>query len=176
MSENDMADLRREVARRLNEALGGKTVDMMEGVKPRLPHMIGATPLDEVVDPEHFSDTLIDPSHDFWDDYYEDISTEGKATEELITAIESLREQDLFRMIRPYGEEAGIIYCEVDDPDQYEIVPNPTSIETVCKSCGESTTTRPNLVLTNGHYHLTFTIDCEHCDFTSTFERNLIRA
>lgn len=176
MSQNNMADLRREVARRLNKTLDGKTVDMMEGVTPRLPHMIGATPLDKVVDPQDFSDTLIDPSHKFWDNYYRDISTEGKATEELITAIETLREQDLFRMVRPYGTEGGIIYCEVDDPDQYKVMPDPNQYHTTCKSCGETAYASPNLVLTNGHYHLKFTIDCEYCDFTSTFERNLIRA
>lgn len=176
MSESNMSDLRREVAIRLKESLDGETIDMMEGIKPRLPHMIGATPLDEVVDPEHFSDTLIDPSHDFWDDYYKDIRTESKSTEEIVTAINTLREQELFRMVYPYGEDGGIVYCEVDDPRQSRMISQDMSLATICKSCGEGLSTSPHLAVNGGYYYLKFTVDCENCDFKSTFEQNLIKS
>lgn len=175
MSETTMRDLRKEVARRLMQTLDGKIIDTIEGVKPRLPHMLGATPLDEVHDPDYISGTLIDPSHDFWDDYYKEVNTEHKSTEELITAIETLREQNLFRMEQPFGEEGGIKYCEVDDPDQYKIDPTPEPFETTCKSCGEVTHTSPSLVLVRDSYHLKVTIDCENCDYRQQHTRNLVR-
>lgn len=169
-----MADLRVYVAKRLHDALHGRTVDMMQAVTPELEHMLGLADIGEVAGPGHREGSILKPDHEFWDEYVNaDVRTERAATEEVITAIESLREDDLFRMTYPYGEEGGIAYIEVDDPRQTSFTEN--SLGAICKSCGEPLSPSPNLVLTNGYYYLKASIDCDSCDYQTTVSRKLIR-
>lgn len=166
---NTMGDLRQEVASRLRNTLDGKEIDMMENVTPRLPHMIGVTPLGKVHDPNNEEMTLMDTQHQFWEEYEEDIRTKNQVTEKLETAVRSLREDDIFTITHPYGEEAEIIYCEVDK----ESADN--NMQTSCKECGAPVTAQPNLTEDTGHYYLTFSIDCSKCDFSGLYQQNLQR-
>lgn len=165
---NTMADLREEVASRLRNSLHGREIDMMETSYPGIPHMLGITPIDKVHDPHNEEMTLLDTQHPFWENYEEDVRTKNKATEKIETAIRSLKEDDIFRMTYPYGEEADIIYVEVD-----KLQSDGDNIQTSCKECGEPVTTNPSLDQNRATYHLTFSIRCEECGYTATFGRSL---
>lgn len=167
---NTMVDLRKEVASRLRNALHGKEIDTFRNGTPRLPHMLGITPINKVHDPLNEEDTLLDTSHTFWQEYDKTIETPNQAKEEIETAIRSLKRDGLFQMTYPYGEEAEIIYVEVEEPTTEE-----NSMKTSCKECGTGVITAPSLVLLRGSYHLKFSIDCPECDFSGNYIRNLIR-
>ncbi len=172
---NTMADLRQEVASRLRNTLHGKEIDTYRNTayrngNPELPHMLGITPLNKVHDPMNEDGTLLDTQHPFWQEYEEDISTLNEVKEKIETAIRSLKRDGVFRMTYPYGEEAEIVYIEVD-----RIQTEENSMKTSCKECGTGVTTAPSLVLIKGSYHLKFSIDCPQCDFSGEYIRNLIR-
>lgn len=165
---NTMADLREEVASRLRNSMHGREIDMMESVKPRVPHMLGITPLGKIHDPQNEEMTLMDTRHPFWQEYEEDISTKNQVMEKIETAIRSLKEDNIFRMNYPYGEEAEVIYIEVDKLQQMD-----STMKTTCAECGAILTAQPNLVEDGDYYTLTFSLDCDVCDFNKTVEQRL---
>ncbi len=167
-----MVDLRREVANRLRAALHGREIDMVEELKPRLPHMLGITPLGNVHDPKNEQMTLLDPQHHFWEDYEEDIQTKRSCREKIQTAIHSLKEDDLFRMTYPYGEEAEVVYVEVDRPTIHR---RPQEIQTSCAECDSDIAAEPNLLLRSGSYYLRFSLDCPDCEFSRVVQHPLHR-
>lgn len=167
---NTMADLREEVASRLRNSMHGREIDMMETVKPRVPHMLGITPLGKVHDPKNEEMTLLDTKHPFWQDYEEDVRTKNQVMEKIETAIRSLKEDNIFRMNYPYGEEAEVIYVEVE-----KLQPTANDMKTSCKECGTILTAQPNLTQDRGHYYLKFSIDCPDCEFAGVYEQNLHR-
>ena len=167
---NTMADLREEVASRLRNSMHGREIDMMETVKPRVPHMLGITPLNKVHDPKNEEMTLLDTKHPFWQDYEEDIRTKNQVMEKIETALRSLKEDNIFRMTYPYGEEADVIYVEVE-----KLQPTANDMKTSCVECGTILTAQPNLSQEGNHYILKFSIDCPDCEFSGLYEQNLIR-
>lgn len=164
---NTMADLREEVASRLRNSMHGREIDMMESVKPHVPHMLGITPLGKIHDPQNEEMTLLDTKHQFWQDYEEPVTTKNKVMEKIQTAIRSLKEDDIFRMNYPYGEEAEVIYVEVE-----KLHPSSNTIKTTCAECGAIISTQPDLVEQNGHYRMRFSLDCHKCDFSRMLEQN----
>jgi len=167
---NTMEDLREEVASRLRNSLHGREIDMMETVRPRIPHMLGVTPLGKVHDPKNEEMTLLDPQHPFWQSYEDDVRTKNQLSSKVQTAIRSLKEDGVFRMNYPYGEEAEVVYVEVD-----KLHPTANAMNTSCKECGATVMTQPNLEEELGRYHLKFTIDCPECDFTSSYSQPLFK-
>lgn len=167
---NTMADLRQEIATRLRNSLHGREIDTMDTVTPRVPHMLGVTPLGKVHDPNNEEMTLMDTQHPFWQEYEEDIRTKNKLMEKIETAIRSLKEDNIFKITYPYGEEADIMYCEVE-----KLSSTNNDIKTTCKECGALLTTQPDLVENDGYYHLSFSIDCPECEFAASLKRKLIR-
>lgn len=168
MTKTTMADLRREVARRLRDTLHGEEIDTMEKGMPELPHMLGIVTIGAISTPEAEKDSLLDCDHEFWSDYYEDVNTKGKAKREIQTAMRSLKEDNVFRVSTPYGEEAGIWYCEVGDIDE-----TPNRMVTMCEDCSESIPTEPQINHSSGRYSLTFELNCPNCDFSESFGANL---
>lgn len=166
---NTMKDLRKEVASRLRNSLHGREIDMIEEVRPRLPHMLGITPLNKVHDPQNEEGTLLDTDHQFWQDWHKSVETKAEASRNIETAIHSLSEDGVFRMTYPYGEEAEIAYVEVD-----KIESDDTNIlQTSCKNCDTLVRTVPNLLQKGKHYYINVTVDCPECEFSGTFERSL---
>lgn len=174
-SEKTMYDLRVRVAERLRDTLHGRTVDMMQAVKPRLPHMLGFVDIGEVVDPNMIDGTLIDPNHEFWDDYYVDVRTRNASKDELITSIDSLKETDHFRMVYPHGEDAGIVYVEVDCPDETGEGVLEEQFTTTCSECNSSLLAAPSLVLHEDSYYVKASITCDECEYSQEFGRRLTR-
>ncbi len=167
---NTMADLRREVAKRLRDTLHGREIDTMEKGMPGLPHMLGIVTIGAISTEKAEKGSLLDCYHEFWNAYYEDVKTKGKAKSEIESAMRSLKEDEIFRVSTPYGEEAGIWYCEVGDIDA-----KPNKMSTVCTDCGESIPTEPELKHTHGRYTLEFSLDCPECDFSGTYESIVTR-
>lgn len=166
-----MADLRREVASRLRNALHGREIDMMEK-RVEVPHMLGVTPIGKIHDPQNEEMTLLDTHHPFWKDYDGEIDTKSKVMEEIETAIRSLKKDDIFRMTYPYGEEAEVTYIEVDEVESVE------SQTTACTECGEDipyTIGIKELSQEFDGYSLSVNLDCSSCDFAGTFESTLTR-
>ena len=129
MSVNTMADLRRQVALRLSNALHGRTIEDETDVE--LPHMLGITPLGEMHEPKNEERTLLDPSFPFWDDYERDIDTLNKAREEIEKAIRLLREDGTFTKMYPFEDE-DVVYIEVDE------VTESNSSDVSCPECGSN--------------------------------------
>lgn len=158
-----MADLRREVAQRLHETLHGREIDTMEKGMPKLPHMLGIVTIGAISTPKAIKGSILDPNHSFWDEYYKDITAPNAAEREVESAVRSLKKDNIFQITMPYGEDAGIWYCEVRDVDH-----PPNEMVTTCAECGSSITTQPRLTLDNGRYLLNFRLDCPECEFRDT--------
>jgi len=167
---NTMADLRREVAVRLRNSLHGREIDMMESVKPTLPHMLGITPVGKEHDPDNEEMTLLDTRHEFWQDYVEEVLSERTAKEKIETAVRSLKEEGTFRMTYPYGEEAEVVYVEVDD-----VVSEETPLSADCAECGSVTTAVPRLTNKGSTYALRVSVSCDECGFSATYDANMVR-
>lgn len=168
--ENTMADLRREVAIRLRDALHGRQVDMEQDIVPKIPHMLGITGLGNVHDPTTERHTLMDPSHHFWEEYDDTVETKNAVMEKLESAISSLRQDEHFTMTHPYGEEAGVIYCEIDVPDE---ATSEETLQTSCKNCDTLVTTDLNLLQRGNSYNISVSIDCPDCGFSQKYGRTL---
>jgi hypothetical protein len=148
----------------------GREIDMMESVKPSIPHMLGITPLNKTHDPANEEMSLLDTKHPFWSEYQDDIQTRREVTEKIETAIRSLKEDDIFRMTYPYGEEAEIIYVEVDTLETTEN----NMLQTSCKECHSPLTADLLLTQTRGSYQLSVSLDCDECGFSKKYARNMI--
>lgn len=163
-----MADLRREVAKRLRETLHGREIDTMERGMPELEHMLGIVTIGAISTPEAEKGSLLDPEHEFWSGYYEDVNTKNGVRGEIESAMHSLKDDNILRISTPYGEEAGIMYVEVGDIEE-----TPNRMVTVCTECGESIPTEPELKHSYGMYSLSFSLDCPECDFSEVLGMNL---
>lgn len=172
---NTMADLREECAIRLRDTLHGREIDMLENTV-QTPHMLGITPIGAIHTDKVERGTLMDPQHQFWQDFEEDIRTIGEVHRKIESAIRSLRKDDVFRMTYPYGEEADIVYCEVDEMGNR----GATLLPTTCHGCGESIEVPLELGYEpgyneSGHYSMEVEINCPHCDFSRLLRGNLHR-
>jgi hypothetical protein len=157
---NTMSDLRKEVARRLRDTLHGREIDTMKRGKPEVPHMLGVVTLGAISTPEAESGTILDPDHGFWSEYYDDVKTKNGVLREIQSAMHSLKEDNIFRVTTPYGEDAGIMYVEVD-----EIAESPDPLSAACKECGTDVMTEMQISLNCNEYSVIFNIDCPNCAF-----------
>lgn len=171
---NTMADLRRECAELLRETLHGKEIDMMRNTV-RLPHMLGVTPIGAIHSRRAEEGTILDVEHEFWQDFEEEITTRGQVKRRVESAVRSLREDDVLRMTHPYGEDADIVYCEVDTMDER----GKLSLTTECAGCSETIDAQLSLNYDEGveealnHYYLQVDIDCPYCEYSSVRESAL---
>lgn len=172
---NTMADLRRECARRLRQSLHGREIDTLEN-NVETEHMLGIVPIGAISTPQVTAGTILDPKHEFWENFEEDVTTENGVKRRIESAIRSLRKDNVFRMTYPYGEEADIIYCEVDRLDSA----GDNSLPTHCAECGKVIDAEFALDCSTGYgdkpaYLFVFTINCPYCDFSQKLETNLER-
>lgn len=165
--ENTMADLREEVASRLRNALHGREIDMMER-HVGLPHMLGITPIGKFHDPQVEEMTLLDTEHPFWQNYHKEVDGPDQAAQEIQTAIRSLKVDDVFRMTYPYGEEAEVVYIEVDKLNRNR------GMTTDCHKCGETIDLDVNVPNDDLGYYFQAVIDCPHCGYYGEYEQRLI--
>ncbi len=172
---NTMKDLRRAVQARLHETLDGKELDMMEGITPKIPHMLGITSLNAVH--THYSEdgTLLDPTSDFWQNYEEDVNTKSGCHRKIESAIRSLKKDGLMNVTYPYGVEADIIYCEVEPVDDKTSITDTlgTTIESSCPECGTDLNPSPLLDLYSGSAQLKVSVKCEACEFSASYGTTL---
>lgn len=165
---NTMADLRREVAQRLRKTLHGKEIDTIEMGMPEMPHMLGIVTIGAISTPQAVKGSIMDCDHEFWDEYHEEVNTNNKAKKEIKSAMHSLKEDNIFRVTTPYGDDAGIWYCEVGTIDE-----RPTQMKTVCTNCQAPINTSPELKHAYGRYRLAFSLECPSCDFSDTISTSL---
>jgi hypothetical protein len=140
----------------------------MERGMPELPHMLGIVTIGAISTDKAIKGSLLDVNHEFWESYYEDVNTQTAVKNEIESAIRSLKEDGVFRVSTPYGDDAGIWYCEVGDIDE-----DPNRMVTVCTECGSSIPTEPELKHSYGRYSLVFDLDCPDCDFERTIGTQL---
>lgn len=166
---NTMADLRRECSQRMRRALHGREIDVLDN-PVKTPHMLGIVPVGGISTRKAEEETLLDPNHEFWVEYEKEITTKNAAKQEIESAIRSLRKDDIFRMTYPYGEEADIIYCEVDEIE----LSSDTLLPTHCTKCDEKIDATLGIA-EDGGYEISVEIDCPHCEYSSVLESNLVR-
>lgn len=168
---NTMADLRRECANRLRRSLHGREIDTLENTI-EMAHMLGIVPIGAISTRKAEEGTLLDPEHDFWQEFDGEIRTKNEARRRVQSAIRSLKKDGTFRMTHPYGEEADIVYCEVDEVQQSGDVLLPTT----CAECNEEIEAPLSLECTDsGSYEIATRVDCPYCDFSSVMSRLLQR-
>lgn len=172
---NTMADLRERCATRMRKALHGREIDTLEN-SVQIPHMLDITPIGAIHTRKVEEGTIMDPDHRFWQEFEEGVKTEGSVRRKIESAIRSLRKDDIFRMTYPYGEEADIVYCEVDEMGDRGTPLLPTT----CHDCGESIEVPLELNYREGHdnrgtYTLDANLDCPHCGFSRLMGSNLTR-
>lgn len=168
---NTMEDLKREVVYRLRETLHGEEIDTLENDMPTLEQMLGIAPIGEQKKPGDIEGTILSANHDFWNLYYKDVLTIMDAKEEVESAIHLLKDDGIFNVSTPYGEEAGIWYCEVDTIDNRDY----DGYTTECVDCGASINADSELVQMRGAYKLRFEIDCPRCDYSTFVATGLTR-
>lgn len=115
---NNLANLRDKIQPMLRESLHGKEIDTMTLGMPELPHMLGLVTLGDIAAPNDIDGSILDPKHEFWDDYYKDVNTRHAATEEVQTAIHILQDSGMLSISQPYGDDGGRMYIEVDEPER----------------------------------------------------------
>ncbi|AGM11420.1 hypothetical protein M199_gp246 [Halogranum tailed virus 1] len=167
---NTMEDLREEVAVRLRRVLHGQEIDMFEN-EVRIPHMLGITPIGETHDPKNEEHTLLDAEHEFWDDWHDEIVTGYTVNKKIETAIRSLQEDEVFRIMYPYGKEAEVAYVEVDEIGRNTPMDNTTE----CQECGETVKGDVNIEPSGNHYAIQMHVNCDECGFSGIFETLLTR-
>lgn len=153
-------DLRQKIAPMLRDALDGREVDMIEMGKPEIPHMLGIVPIGAISTREVEKGTILDPQHDFWNNYEKEINTKNKAIQEVYTAIESLQADGILQITELYGDNSDVLYVEVEG-----ISDESDKLETTCAECGASILTEPEISMNYGQYSLTFRLDCPDCEF-----------
>lgn len=113
---NTVKDLKKIVHAKMYETIDGRMVDQYEQGKVEIPHMLGITEMGETCLYEDYEGTILDPSHEFWDDYVEDVSTIHATEDAVEFVIHVLNESGDFNVYFPHGEEADIVYTEVEEP------------------------------------------------------------
>jgi hypothetical protein len=169
---NTMDDLHREVQKRLHESLDGKEIDMEEGPLPRVPHMLGITSLGAIHTRHAEKGTLLDPRHQFWDEYEEDVNAPSEVERKIETAIRSLKADGLFSITYPHGEDSDLVYCEAEPIEREE--PS-TTLQTTCPKCDTELYPSPLLDLHTHSGHIKVSVDCGECDFAADYETTLER-
>lgn len=158
---SNMSDLKEIVQRSLRENVHGVEFDLLKQTID-LYDMLG-------VDRTEPRGTIMHPSHEFWQDYDEDISTERDAFNELKRAVELLRDEGTFVKQYPEGEEADIVYCEVEPVEAGD------DITVVCNECDAPASATMSFEPTNGMYTFVLSVDCSYCGESSQHERVMHR-
>lgn len=157
-------DLKEVVTKRLNESVDGEEVDTLRQ-DVRIPHLLGITPLGTAHDRSNEEDTLLDPNHSFWNEYDENVSSRRDAVANIDRVLRLLRKEGTLEILYPYGEEADIVYIEVDGDTGTE-----------CAECGSiETATRTWHEVAGNQYVYVLQVSCQECEFTGEYETLLTR-
>lgn len=160
---NDMRDLREEVATRMRDAMHGKEIDYY-GKEAGYSQMLGIVEFGEKSTPEKEEGTLLDPDHEFWQEWHEDYMTGYSVKKTIQTAIRSLKDDGILRVTFPYdtdSREAETAYVEVDKlTDSTESV----MMDVKCSECGEMTDAAVSIKLKEEvGYNLKMALSCNSC-------------
>ena len=171
-----MEDLREEVAERMRDSIHGREIDMLEN-DVIIAHMLGITEIGEEHNTVDEEGTLLDREHPFWDAWHDDVNSSYTAMKLIESAIRSLREEGVFTMTHPYGEDADIVIPEISE------VSNNSLLGMVnCAKCGEPV--YPSLSVSPlsrsdsskiGSYGMDMMITCDSCGFSGLFRSNMTR-
>ena len=111
---NTMRELKHEVQSRLQH-LDGRYFESASTVT--IEEMIGVIEVGEEYHPDKIDGTLLDLSHEFWDEYVRDLNSEKAVREEVQVAIRLLRDEGRFRMVEPEDDELQGVSVEVEPVD-----------------------------------------------------------
>lgn len=164
---NTMVDLRRVVAQRMRNALHGREFDVLEE-DISVEEMLGICDVNG--DSPYISESLLDPDHEFWDGWYEDVYSIRSAESKIESAIRSLKADGHVDIIEPYGDEADIIYVEVEVPERT----NTKAVE--CPACNRVATVEQRFSnVTNSQLQTQYEMNCTNCGETNIYERSFHR-
>ena len=157
-------DLKEVVKKRLQQSVDGEEVDTLRQ-DVQIPHLLGITPLEDAHNRYDEDGTLLDPDHSFWSEYDESVSSRRETLSHIDRALRLLRKDGTLEIMYPYGEEADIVYIEVDSNSGAE-----------CVECGSCETTTDSWHEAAGSQYLyVLEIQCRKCGFTGEYETVLTR-
>lgn len=166
---NTMEDLRKEVASLMRETIHGREIDTLENTV-EVPHMIGVTPIGESHSPENERGTILDPSHEFWEEWHDDIVTVTVAGAKVETAIRSLADDGIFENTYPYGKSADIIIPKIDRVENMTV-----DVSTACLECGEEVIPSLSVEDSASTYELQLSVSCADCGYSGLYSTNFVR-
>jgi len=178
--ENTMRDLQDVVAEHIYQTMHGREINDSRLGPVLVPHMLGITPIGKTHDEDNERDTILDPEHEFWQTYIEDVDTRALAMSKIITAIKLLKDHDTLNITYPDGVDGDIMYVEVEPPNE-DIMPpafadpQPPVVPAECVNCGQMATARVRLVPRMNGYNARYSVYCSACDTTGMYSVALTR-
>jgi len=175
-----MRDLQDVVAEHIYQTMHGREINDARLGPVLVPHMLGITPIGKEHNEENETGTILDPDHEFWQAYIEDIDSHKMALAKIITAIKLLKDHDKLNITYPDGEDGDIMYIEVEPPNE-DIMPpafaepQPPVIPAECVNCGQTATARVRLVPSMSGYNARYSVYCSACETTGVYSAPLTR-
>lgn len=158
MSKN-IIPLKKFLHNRLRETIHGNEFDMVTD-KIDIEMMMGV----------EYGEGILSVSHELWDTYPEPIETHDDIERAISMVVRTLKADGTITTTFPYGEEAEIIYCEVEKPET-----NDDSISVECASCDAYASAETVYVPEGNTYKLKLTVSCSFCGHNGSYQRTLIK-
>lgn len=173
MSEmNTLQDLREIVAYKIDESICGREIDIHEN-DITLPEIIGVVDIGETATYDDIDGSILSPSHEVWDDWHSDITSEYEAREKIQAAVTALTNKNILELPYLY-DDRDIVEPRVN----YDMLHATSSANTVsiqCNSCGNLATGTVNYSPSGNSYQMKLNVTCRSCDeegvYVSQFTR-----
>lgn len=174
-TEHRFDDLRERVAEQLHETLHGRVIDTLDYQDITIEHMLGLVSLDSPADTASTNGTMLDPTHEFWDAYYKEVTTSAAAREQIAQAVESLHRDNMLQISYPRGEAAGLEYVTVETVTQPESSDSLDRLTVFCPDCEQYAVDVRDVsgFVDSSEFELALALQCPDCPFSGTYATTL---
>jgi len=166
---NTMKDLKTLIAKQIDRTIGGHMFDLTSE-NLTVTQMIGVAEIDGEKEAYQTSGTILDPAHNFWENWYDGKLTQFNTFELIEAAIYLLVQEETVLITDVYGEDSDLVYVEVDYTPENHVN---TSVR--CDACGQSAGASVEFLPTSPNYTLQINIACEHCGDSGVYTSVLVK-
>jgi hypothetical protein len=164
-----MKDLKDLVAQQIDDTIGGHMFDLTSE-NLTVTQMIGVAEIDGGKEAYQTDDTILDPEHPFWNDWYDGRVTQFNKFELVEAAVYLLVKDEILMITDVYGEDSDLVYVEVDNtPD------NHVNTSVRCQECGHPAGASVEFLPTSPNYTLQMNITCAHCGESGVYTSVLVK-
>jgi len=134
---NTMKDLKTLIAKQIDRTIGGHMFDLTSE-NLTVTQMIGVAEIDGEKEAYQTSGTILDPAHNFWENWYDGKLTQFNTFELIEAAIYLLVQEETVLITDVYGEDSDLVYAGAS-VEFLPTSPNYTlQINIACEHCGDS--------------------------------------